>query len=552
MTELTIGKYYTYQEANPSLGELSISTQVEDSGKDIETVRYGFRSYMTQKIANNFPAWMDLRENHESVAQKLISSWAYNIEDALSLYDEYRADQFFAKANTYKNINLGISQLSFDEEEVYEPNFKNLLFNSSFSINAPARYRAPAGWKIERNNIDALKLNKKESLFGTHALELDNSAGDAEIAMKQTREFSLSGGHLNLSVFVKTVDASGDTSTRFDAEEAGIILVLSFNDYTTKTYGVGFPVNTEGKWRRASFSVELQKELFKYEVIIINRAQKKYLIDLPQLEVGKTASSWTVSENDIPIQVEEETRKVGSVQVIVGGDYKQQTTKFELLEIPLEEDFREIAIPTRLVPFSLNKEPYNNIKRYFGKEITYMKEEMTINWLTSDNHIIQKSAYTPDRLGNPMLPADLFIDENGDKFLDTAAIDSSSIQVKGLTLLNNIIFAACKETYLERTIHTLKFIRPYKLNYEDTILQSIGDIQIPIDLSAIPELDIAETNITNIGICRDIPDCIFIDTDAEKRFYFKMKFDYFYANLSSRKLFCRENFTESNNKLQVI
>ena len=66
MTELTIGKYYTYQEENPSLAELSISTQLENSGQNLETVRYGFRSYFTQKIANNFPAWMDLRENHES------------------------------------------------------------------------------------------------------------------------------------------------------------------------------------------------------------------------------------------------------------------------------------------------------------------------------------------------------------------------------------------------------------------------------------------------------------------------------------------------------
>ena len=181
MTELTIGKYYTYQEENPSLAELSISTQLENSGQNLETVRYGFRSYFTQKIANNFPAWMDLRENHESVAQKLIGAWSYNIEETSVLYDEYRADQFLAKANTYKDINLGISELSFDEEEVYEPNFKNLLFNSSFSIKAPARYRAPAGWKIERENIDALKFNKEESLFGTNSIELDNSAGDADM-----------------------------------------------------------------------------------------------------------------------------------------------------------------------------------------------------------------------------------------------------------------------------------------------------------------------------------------------------------------------------------
>jgi len=39
-----------------------------------------YRSYLTQDIANNFPAWMHLRQNPRSIGQQLIDSVAVNLE----------------------------------------------------------------------------------------------------------------------------------------------------------------------------------------------------------------------------------------------------------------------------------------------------------------------------------------------------------------------------------------------------------------------------------------------------------------------------------------
>jgi len=112
--------------------------------------------------------------------------------------------------------------------------------------------------------------------------------------------------------------------------------------------------------------------------------------------------------------------------------------------------------------------------------------------------------------------------------------------------------AASKEIYSGLTKYFLKFLKPDKVNYEDNFLQSWGDIEVKLELGTnFGDVSIPE-EITRIGICKNIPQVIFIDTDLNRRFYFKMKYDYFYADFSRRQIFCRENYVAQNGFLQVI
>lgn len=552
MSIIKISDFYTYTEDNPSLGGATISTQTLDSNISNESIRYGFRAFSTQKIMNNFPAWINMREDHNSIGQSLVHSWAHHLDDTIALYDEYRADQFLATANTYKDINLGVSELSFQEENVYENKFINLIYNSSFSIQGAARLQKPEGWFVERDILDGLKFNRSQSLYGTHALELDNTNGNTSCLLKQSREIQVNGGSINLSIFVKSIGSNGTTSNKFNPDEAGIILVLNYNDNTTKSFGLGFPENTEDKWARASFSVTIDKPVFKYEIIIINRTANKYIIDLPLLEKGTSASYWTPSPLDKPPYLEMSSRSVTGVQVLLGNNSSSTVLKREIFETTSQNEFKDVLIPTRLELTSTEIDPLNSFNLEFGKEVNYREEVLATKWFVAGTKIRQGSILTPDVYGEDLLPADLYLDESGNLLLDKSAIDSDNITVEAVTIYSNWLLAVTKETYLNKTRRVLKFIIPYKLTYEDTVMQSMGDIEIPLNLSANVLLNKPEATISRIGICKNKPFCIFIDTSNNQRFYFEMKYDYFYADLRKRKIFCRENYTLANSKLQII
>jgi len=544
-----IGEYYTYSTSSPFLGNITISTKLVDNSITSIKPRYGCRAYSTQKIMNNLPAWMEMRKNHESIAQQLTHAWGKELDDTISLYNEYRANQFIGTSDTFCDISTGISDLSFSEYKVYEPRLVNLLFNSSFSIKGAARLQKPEGWHVERDELNALSFYTEDTLFGENSLLLDGSIG--EVVLKQSREYTQSGGSLNLSIFVKTIGSTGSTTSKVQEHKGGIILVLQYADGETRSYGIGFPNNTQDKWARATFSVEVTKKIFKYEVLIINRTAYIYAVDLPQLEVGKSATNWTPSLYDTPIFLNSNVRHMAAVQVLLGKS-DGAINKLELLAINSSDEFKDTIIPTRIEAATIVDNPRHSFNLEYLQEVTYGKEELPTKWVVYNNKIRQQSITTPDVYGEEMLPVDLYMNEDGVLLLNTYDADNGNISVCALTIYNNWMFVVTKESYMGSTKYVLKFVRPGKLTYDDVYLQSFGDIELPLDLAGNPQLDEPEDTITRIGICKNIPFTIFIDTDLRKRFYFSMKYDYTYADFRQRKLYCRENYVANGSRLQVV
>jgi hypothetical protein len=495
--------------------------------------------------------WMAIRNSHTSTGQQLINSWSCNLEDAHSIYLDVRKDQFLHTANQYDDVVYAVSELSFNEQRVYEAEFRNLLFNSSFGIEGIGRLQKPEGWTTRRNSMNAIKFYKDESLWGTQSLKLDGPEGHCELT--QSRDFTASAGRLNASIYVKSIDVDSSVSTaeRYVPDTAGILLVVKYADLTVHSFGVGFPKNTEDNWVRASFSVELIGEVSEFEFIIINRTDTVYLVDLPQVEANSRASSWTYSSQDVPIHSGVTRRSVGGVQVLFNTGPSQVVKKVELLPLATENEFKETIIPTRIESFSPDQDQLATFSITLGRQINAFRETMATNWIVEDNQIVEKASNSNDRFGSH-LPVELYIAEDGERYVDTTALSDSSVEIKATTVYKNWIVAVSKETYSSMTRYFLKFLQPYKVNYEDNFLQSSGDIELKLDLgtnfgdAAIPE------EVTRVGICKNIPQAIFIDTDLDRRFYFKLKYDYFYADFSRRQIFCRENYVAQNGLLQVI
>ena len=533
---------YSYSEIDPIIEGMTIPYTFSDGSVGTDVLLAG-RAAATQKIMNNMPYWMDMRLNRDSAAQGFVHSWGFNLEEVTNQYVEHRNEQFLATANTFIDTHGGASELSFQEDRVYTPEFRNRLYNSSFSIKSTARAGRPEGWSVHRSALTDSTFDYANSIFGDNSIKISGAA-----SLKQSLEIKKLSGGLTFSVYAKTIlDTGLSTSDKFDPDTAGLIFVVKYADSTVSSYGVGFPKNTAGKLVRASLTVNVTKETHSVEVIITNRSGYDFSVDLPMLEESASASAWTPGIRDYPIYVNSTNRK----KIAAAGIFKATVTgttsnKLETLEISNELEFSDISIPTRIERFYPATDPGHAIDLALGRQITAEGEILPVMWSAADGKLKEESLSTPDVFSTVDI-RDAYRAENGTNFLD----EYTAGTVKAATVLRDLVIAVTEETYLGKTANYLKFIKPTKLSYEDGYVQSLSDLEIPIDLNPISSNAIPE-EVIRIGLCKDIPFCIFIDTSLDRRFYFKLHYDYCYADFGVRKLFCREYYLKENAYLQII
>ena len=542
---------YSYSVADPIIDYIDQYYEYNSADNNEDTVDfpYGFKAPFTQQILNNLPPWMAMRKDYNSNGNQLVNAWGMHLENTLDLYNIYRRDQFLGTANTYYDIKALITPLSSDKNKVYSPTFNNLLFNSSFSMEATSREQRPLGWRAFRSVKDAVKFDSSDSIFGSHSVVLDGTLGTSDL--KQTRELSIPNGSLTYSIFFKTEDTGEDTEESWDASEAGIILVVEFLDSTIATYGVGFKKNTLGKWTRASLTVSLTKETYRVSSIIVNKKQVSYKVHCPLLERSKTLGQWTSSVNDINPFLATSIRTVMGVQVFFDSPDGEAARKIEIHPVDSEQLFKNIAIPTRIIPYNKTAPTANSFSISYGRHVNFFEEVMPTTWTIDNGLLLESSLSTPDRFGSRNI-ADATIDEYGNLSLDISLVNSSSIVPKAVCVYEDKLLVVTKETYLGQDGYYLKFALPKYLTHEDSYIPSFGDLKIPINLGQSFGLSAISEDISRIGICKNIPNVIYIDTTLDRRFYFKLLFDYYYSDFNTRKIFCRENYTNNFGLLQII
>ena len=416
------------------------------------------------------------------------------------------------------------------------------MYNSSFSMEGIKRLNKPEGWKVSRDSLTDITFREDESIYGTHSIGLNGN-----VQLKQSRELHIQGGSVVFSCYVKTETDTGDpVADKYEPSEAGLVLVLRYADNTVSSLGVGFPKNTKGDWARTALVATVTKELHSYEVMIIKRTTTDYIVDLPMLESGKRVRSWTPSSSDFPKYTNTPFKSVTGVQLLIQDVNNASIRKLELQELASEAEFSDINVPTRIIPFAPKRDGSQTVQFNLGRRVNFHQEIQPTMWSVEGGNIKEASLITPDVFGYTSI-VDLFIDQYGESYLETPA----SSTVKAITVVRDLLYAITEETHAGVTGYYLKIVKPHKIHHEDLFFESISDLSIPIQLNVLGQ-DAATEDIARIGICQDIPACIFIDTDLDRRFYFKLKYDYYYANFGTRKLFCRESYTDENAQLQVI
>ena len=535
---------YSYVEKDPHIDYVPVAYSYNDGAAGRGRV-IGKRAAATQELMNNLPEWMAMRKEHDSTGQTLAHAWGANLEDANDAFSSYRKDQFLATADVYPDIHMGVSELSFSEEKVYSSDIRNLLFNTSFSMEAFSRSQRPEGWAVSRSALSNLVLSKDEAIYGRNAVRLVDS-----VELRQSRELRVQGGDLTLSCYVKTESDTGEsTSDQYDASLAGLILVLHYADNSVDSYGVGFPKNTEGDWSRLGLSVSMKKELSSFQVIIANRISTAYVVDLPMLENSKVVRPWSPSIEDVPVYLNAPYKSVTGVQIVPSVLDNQKTEKIELFELASDQEFENVAVPTRILPYFPQKDPGNTVNLALGRQVNYFGEKQPTMWVAEDGKITEKSLTTPDVFGI-VQPRDLYKDENGDLWLDESLSDANLV-VKAATVLGPHMLLVTRESYAGKTSYYLKVAKPDKVLYEDTFVESLADLEIPIKLNNIGFSGASE-DIARIGVCKNLPGVIFIDTTLDRRFYYKLVFDYYYADFGVRKIYCRESYADHNAHLQIL
>lgn len=533
---------YSYSESNPLLEGLALAYSFTD-GSSNDSPPTGGRAAATQKILNNMPYWMDMRLNRNSNTQKFVHAWGFNLEDITNHYFEHRAEQFLITSNPYIDIHTGVSELSFAEERVYTPEFRNLIYNSSFSIKSFARSQKPDGWAVDRSALDDITFDTTNSIFGDNGIKLSGSS-----AIKQIIALKKLSGKLAFSIYANSlVDTGSESSEKHAPDEGGMILVIKFADSTVSSYGVGFYKNTYGEWIRPSIVVDITKETSSIEVIIVNNTGTDYVIDLPSLEESANPSSWTPSKLDIPFYIDEGSpKRVAAVHLLKDTNDSATSKKLEVYEATSEKLFSDTIVPTRIERYVPLEDPGHAIDLSLGRQITAEGEIMPVLWSVSSGKLREESLTTPDVFVDVDV-RDIYKAQDGELYLD----NSTDSTVKAAATLRDYLMVVTQETYLGKTAYYLKFVRPNKISYEDSYVQSISDLELPINLNQLSSGATSE-DVSRIGLCKNIPFCIFVDTTLDRRFYFKLHFDYYYADFGVRKLFCREHYLRENAYLQII
>jgi hypothetical protein len=542
---------YEYSATDEVVGSVHVGYIYEDgiSDPDLAAVPINGVAPATQQIMNNLPAWMIMRQDKDSVGQSLMHSWGYNLEEMTRRYDQYRKDHFVSTANQYDDVDASISELVSRNDKIYSPRLNNLIYNSAFSIKAASRFQKPEGWGVSRSDIDAVSLSKNNTLFGAYSLKLDGTKGT--VTLTQTRQAILPSGSFTYSIYVKTNDTGLSTSDKWQEDEAGIVLTIQNTDNTITNYGIGFPKNTQGSWARVSITANSPKEIYKYSVHIINRIEYKFFVDLPLLEQSRSAGDWSPSLLDVPSYGDSSFRAVDGIQVLFNTRDGQSTEKIELLPVSSEDEFKYISVPTRIERYYPKEDPLQFVSNGFGREITYFDFSEPTQWEISSDKLLKKGVDTPEEYAT-YTPVDTIIDQEGSPWLDIGLLNSGSVLVKAVTIVDDTFYVITKETYLNKTGYYIKFVKPYIANRSIEYLQALSDLPLDLKLGKKYGIGHKSEDINRIGICKNLPGVIYVDTNLDRRFYYRLFYDYYYPDFSRRKFYCRYNYVADSGILQVV
>jgi hypothetical protein len=493
----------------------------------IDPPMVGFKAAATQSMLNNLPQWMDMRQREGSRGWKMVNAWGMAQENLSNLSSRRLRNLFLSTTDRFLRHRLYRGDVTENELFEFAPS-RNLLFNSTLSMEGPARTRLPEGWTdYHKPTVQTITLVDFVSLVGSRSVKV---AGAGTLGQLVDISGLGTADKMAASVYIKS-DSAVDIS-----------LVLTIQGTSTDTISreeryTGTPTG----WHRLSLTVPANREVFEAQFVVRVNSSSVVYLDAPQLEVGSKASDWQGSDLDnLPY--------VGSTLPFRLVEAKSSSERVTLFAVGDTEDFADILIPTRIsreVPPPKDLEPFSSST--LGKRVDFFNTATSVEWGITLGQVAERDANNVYEVFAKYDIRDLrFFQGQG---YGTVADCDATISPITTAVRDDLLFVVCREGFRNRTIRTLKVLTPRRPPAGQTYLESLTDFELDLPFSTTYGAGSIGEEVATIGFSEKDPSWMVLNTNIGRRFYFKMRYDYYFVNPDNRTLYTLENYESAQIKL---
>lgn len=516
---------YSYRPTTVLVDEFSIAySYASKCGDEIEDPLVGFKAASTQTITNNLPSWMKMRQEVDSQGWMFVNSWGMLLEKVVEDVVENTCNMFLETTDRKQRDKLSY----FDITAPYTTLFRNLLFNSSFSIRDISRNKLPAGWTSYGKTGALLDLSNK-ALIG-YSVKLTDSI------LSQTVYISSILDSLTASTYCLIPDSSSSVKLVLTVEKLDGSYTSTEASITTRS----------NEWRRLVTSLNIQDEIYKAKITIVSTGSAVF-ISAPQLEIGSTATFWSRSAKDRPAWISTDLYKFNIVQAV---NLTNDGSKIPIYPIGQEQEFLHTEIPTRV---TLKSSRNNNVvlqaTQEYGRRITYQNELYPTQWIASDSKILEMSSAPTvwDKFGEYDIKELRYTSDGLYGVKQTC--DVTITPLKSI-IRKKMLLILCKEEKDGIIYYTLKVTRPNVPPSGQTYLESLTDLEISIPLQNIYGTNQVEEIISSIGLDSNDDRLLVLNTNTGRQFIYRLWFDYYYFSNTENRLFFLEEYGKAKIQIQ--
>lgn len=518
---------YSYDQTPITSNDYSfIYSYTPANNSELKDPMVGRRSPATQQILNNLPQWTKIRQDIDSNGWRLTNSWGMAFEEVVDNVSTSIQNNYLITSDS--SLLSKLSYIDVNKKELFENKKRNLLFNSSFDIKEISILGGPAGWQ---NSLDtAIVLDNKQSGINSTCIR---SEGKTRISQSILLNNS-SVNNLTGSVYFKS---------NADTVSAKLIIAIEKIDGTS-IVEQAILTSRSSEWVRLVLPIKVFSQIYKVNFIIKTDCDGEVCIAAPQLEIGNV-TNWTSSYRDVLPYLPYSS--IFNCVFTVGENYDSYKTN--LYYIGNEQEFLKADVPTRIEKTS---RPINNLNLYTskktGRKVSFLNEIINKEYTVQDGKIIERSSNNIFDVYASLDIRDLRYFEDG--AYGTKETSQNTIVPLALTVRKDWLFVACKETVKNKTLRTLKIVKPISTPNGETYLESICDFNLNLNFDSIYGLNQIEEEISEIYLSEIDPSYLVISTTNNVKKYYKLYFDYYYFNPTNNRLYTIEHYP--NQKINVI
>jgi hypothetical protein len=525
---------YSYETRQLTKNSLAVAYGYSsDVASTFATQTQGYQAPATQAILNNLPQWMEMRQKTDSNGWKLVNSWGQNLEHVIELTASYITERHLHTADKFQRSLLYSTNL-YNRELIETKVFNNLLFNSNYSILAPARTKLPLGWiRYNSNNYNNVYLVKNKAYICPNSMLIDGAGSFGQSV------------YVNNSI-AETISFSIYYLSNLIEDKVILLTIIEMQDGTVK-HAQATSTTSSSEWRRLHSSIRIDGSVYRIHFVVQSESDSKVYFNAPKLEVSNFATKWSRSTLDALPYLDSSNY---FSQVCAIGNVGIDTKKIAIQPVSTQETFLNIDIPTRIEKITgVHKDLEPFVTNVQGRKISFFNEVFDTTWKVEEGKIKEKS-FGPSEF-------DVYAEYNirdltiGEEVTYGTYNDPSvSIVPQLLTVRGTRLFILVKETYLKETKFVLKICNAREPANKGGYLESLADFEIEVPTPGKTFVGQLDEILTTLAFSEVNPNVMLITTNLGRQLFYRLYYDYYYNDVDTNKVYMIESYP--NSKIQVI